>query len=161
MANEQALAGIQHRLLSSEAIQRVVGTDGATLAVNGPGQAITLAALQEISDAPVIVITPTMRDAEALAHDLACFFPQADHAAQPGASLDDVVLFPSWDTLPLERVSPDVATMGQRLAVRWRLASPTPPAIVVAPVRALLQRLPQETLTPLVVSKAMSSHQAL
>ncbi len=153
MANEQALAGIQHRLVSSEAIQRVVGTDGATLAVNGPGQAITLAAFQEISDAPVIVITPTMRDAEALAHDLACFFPQADHAAQPGASLDDVVLFPSWDTLPLERVSPDVATMGQRLAVRWRLASPTPPAIVVAPVRALLQRLPQETLTPLVVSK--------
>ena len=56
-------------------------------------------------------------------------------------------LFPAWDTLPFERVSPEVATMGQRLRLLWDLGVTGPgrpargPAVVVAPVRALLQRL--------------------
>ncbi len=69
---------------------------------------------------------------------------------------DAVEMFPAWDTLPFERVSPEVSTMGQRLRLLWRLGlgdapeggtalaptvAPVPPDVVVAPVRALLQRL--------------------
>ena len=56
------------------------------------------------------MVTPTATDAERLWHDVRCM-------ADPGA----VELFPAWDTLPFERVSPEVQTMGQRLSVLWRL----------------------------------------
>ena len=45
--------------------------------------------------------------------------------------------------MPFERVSPALETMGRRLRVMWRLreGGDTAPAVVVAPVRALVQRL--------------------
>ena len=66
----------------------------------------------------------------------------------------EVELFPAWETLPFERVSPSFETMGRRLRVMWRLrAAGTPPAVVVAPVRALVQRLGPhvEDVEPVVV----------
>ena len=66
-----------------------------------------------------------------LADDLRQFLPA-----------DDVVQFPGWETLPFERVSPSVETMGQRLEVLWRLRDPQRvPAVIVTGVRALLQKL--------------------
>ena len=51
-------------------------------------------------------------------------------------------MFPAWETLPFERVSPSVETMGQRLELLWRLRDPERcPAVIVTGVRALLQRL--------------------
>jgi transcription-repair coupling factor (superfamily II helicase) len=85
---------------------------------------------------PVLVVVPTAADAERITHDLTAFLA-------PG----DVELFPAWDTLPFERVSPDVGTMGQRLRVLWRLVGHPAvdrlgaPRVVVAPVRAALQRI--------------------
>src|SRR5579863_6075440 len=80
---------------------------------------------------PLLVVTPTVVDAERLAHDIGAFLG------------DDVVeLFPAWDTLPFERVSPELSTMGRRLRLLWRLENAgSTPAVIVAPVRALLQRL--------------------
>ena len=50
--------------------------------------------------------------------------------------------FPGWETLPFERVSPSVETMGQRLEMLWRLRDPQRvPAVIVTGVRALLQKL--------------------
>jgi transcription-repair coupling factor (superfamily II helicase) len=51
--------------------------------------------------------------------------------------------FPAWETLPFERVSPSLETMGRRLRVLWRLrhGGDATPTVVVAPVRALVQRL--------------------
>ena len=66
----------------------------------------------------------------------------------------EVELFPAWETLPFERVSPSLETMGRRLRVLWRLrVGGTPPAVVVAPVRALVQRLGPhvEEVEPVVV----------
>src|SRR6478752_1566963 len=55
---------------------------------------------------------------------------------------DQVALFPAWETLPFERISPNVETMGQRLELLWRLRdSERRPAVIVAGVRALLQKL--------------------
>ena len=74
---------------------------------------------------------PTTADAERLAHDLGAYLGP-----------DQVDLFPAWETLPFERVSPGVETMGRRLRTIWRLLDPErTPDVVVAPIRALVQRL--------------------
>jgi transcription-repair coupling factor (superfamily II helicase) len=80
----------------------------------------------------VLVAVPTGAEAERIAHDLTAFLPR-----------DAVELFPAWETLPFERVSPALETMGRRLRVMWRLRAggAAAPAVVVAPVRALVQRL--------------------
>jgi transcription-repair coupling factor (superfamily II helicase) len=136
----------------------VLGRSSATLAASESVQPFVLAGLAHFSGlAPMLVVTPTVADAERLVDDLRCFFPDTgadididtDGAreragAQVGRSVE---LFAPWETLPLERVSPDVHTMGARLAVLWRLFGDEPVpgdpglAIVVAPVRAVLQRL--------------------
>ncbi len=51
-----------------------------------------------------------------------------------------VELFPAWETLPFERVSPEAETMGRRLAVLHHLAEGRA-GVIVAPVKAVLQRL--------------------
>ena len=54
----------------------------------------------------------------------------------------DVALFPAWETLPFERISPNVETMGKRMEVLWRLRNAEHrPRIVVAGARALLQKI--------------------
>ncbi len=147
---------------------RIVGAPTATLAVATPAQAFVLAGLVRLgSRRPVLVLTPTGAAASQLAHDLEAF---TDGEPGPGAGTEDaegaagagipaVELFPAWETLPFERVSPDVATMGRRLRLLWHLGGPdhpgTGPRIVVAPVKAVLQRLgPWRTAArPVVVAR--------
>jgi transcription-repair coupling factor (superfamily II helicase) len=83
----------------------------------------------------VFAVTASGRDAE-------------DLAAALGSLLTphQVAVYPGWETLPHERLSPRADTVGQRLAVLRRLAHPRaddpatgPLGVVVAPVRALLQ----------------------
>ncbi len=83
----------------------------------------------------VLAVTATGREAEDLAAALTSL-------VEPST----VAVFPAWETLPHERLSPRSDTVGQRLAVLRRLAHPVandPAAgrldVVVAPVRALLQ----------------------
>jgi transcription-repair coupling factor (superfamily II helicase) len=134
---------------------RVVGASNATLAVATPAQAFVLAGLVRLgSRRPVLVVTPTATAAEQLAHDLEAF--------TPGGGSGKVEVFPAWETLPFERVSPDVSTMGRRLRLLWQLSGRsegTPasdgPDIVVAPIKAVLQRLgPFRTAArPVVIGK--------
>ena len=92
--------------------------------------------LAELGSAPtVLVATPTAREADHLAHDLAAFLGPAASSCCP-----------AWETLPFERVSPATETMGRRLRALWRLrhgggGGGGAPCVIVAPVRALLQRL--------------------
>ena len=85
--------------------------------------------------APVLAVTATGREAEDLQAAL-------EASLGPGS----VGLFPSWETLPHERLSPRSDTVGQRLSVLRRLAHPEAGdashgalSVVVAPVRAVLQ----------------------
>ncbi|HEX2028550.1 MAG TPA: hypothetical protein VHF25_11205, partial [Nitriliruptorales bacterium] len=113
--------------------------------VAGSGVRPYLLALIAERHAPLIVVSARSSDADALVDGLAAFL---------GA--DRVALFPPWETLPHERLSPQPATVGQRLAVLDRLrrsavhpdgGSPVPDsdggepplAAVVVPVRAALQ----------------------
>ncbi|HEY8532726.1 MAG TPA: transcription-repair coupling factor [Micromonospora sp.] len=86
---------------------------------------------------PVLAVTATSREAEDLAAALGCLLPA-----------EQVAVYPSWETLPHERLSPRADTIGRRLAVLRRLAHPdaetatgvaAPLRVVVAPVRSVLQ----------------------
>ncbi|TVR25888.1 MAG: transcription-repair coupling factor [Nitriliruptor sp.] len=81
---------------------------------------------------PLLVLTPRTSDAEAVADGLAAYLGE-----------DRVSVFPAWETLPHERLSPQPATVGRRLAVLDRLTHPdeheAPLLAIVAPVRAALQ----------------------
>jgi transcription-repair coupling factor (superfamily II helicase) len=78
----------------------------------------------------VLVVTATTRDAE----DLLAHLGSLLEPAQIG-------YFPSWETLPHERLSPRSDTVGRRLAMLRRLVHPEgePIRVVIAPVRSVLQ----------------------
>jgi len=126
------LSDLPPLLRDEPAFGRLVGASNAVLAVPEPARAFALAGFAHLSGRhPILAVVPTGTDAERLAHDLGAFLGP-----------DDVDLFPAWETLPFERVSPSVETMGRRLRTMWRLAQPDRmPRVLVAPVKALLQRL--------------------
>ena len=82
----------------------------------------------------MLAVTATSREAE-------------DLVAALGDLVDPATVgyYPSWETLPHERLSPRSDTVGQRLAILRRLrhpgtdASNGPLSVVVAPVRSVLQ----------------------
>jgi transcription-repair coupling factor (superfamily II helicase) len=128
----------------------LAGAD-AVVAAPEPARPFLLAGLAAFSTtSTILVVTPTAADAEHLAHDLAAFI-----ADRP------VELFPAWETLPFERVSPAVETMGERLRVIAALAGGAPGTtpgadpIVIAPVKAVLQRLATtgEAAVPVVIRR--------
>ena len=102
------------------------------MAVVEVARPISIAALAALSSRrPLVVACPTGTMAAQLGDDLVQFVPAGQ-----------VAVFPAWETLPFERVSPSVETMGQRLELLWRLRDPERcPAVIVTGVRALLQRL--------------------
>ncbi len=113
-------------------ILAVLGRRDAVVTVPEPARALFVAGLAHRSTRrPVVVATPATADAERLVNDLRALLGE-----------DEVEHFPAWETLPFERVSPAVETMGRRLHTLRRLADPDRlPAVIVTPVRALIQRL--------------------
>ena len=96
-----------------------------------------VAALAGSDQLPVLAVTATGREADDLIATLGDLLPEGT---------DVVAGFPSWETLPHERLSPRSDTVGRRLATLRRLAHPDdsdpatgPVQVVVASVRALLQ----------------------
>jgi transcription-repair coupling factor (superfamily II helicase) len=86
----------------------------------------------------VIAVTATSTEAEQLRDALSALFD--DDAS--------VVLWPGWDTHPLERVSPDASVMANRTLLRWQLRQQERPHIVVASARSIAQLLTPEPLAP-------------
>ena len=129
------LRALPQLLRHDPTLAALAGRGAAVLAVPEPARAFTVAGLAHLWDRhPLVVAMPTATDAERLAHDLRTFLGD-----------DQVDTFPAWETLPFERVSPSVETMGRRLRTMWRLRNPTgemtSPRVLVAPVKALVQRL--------------------
>lgn len=82
-----------------------------------------------------VVVTASGRDAEELARALSAFAPA-----------DSIDIFPAWETLPHERLSPRADTVANRLRVLRRLAHPdefAPLQFLLVPIRALLQPIAQ------------------
>ncbi|MEU3712391.1 transcription-repair coupling factor [Streptomyces catenulae] len=139
-----SLAGLLDAVVKDPALAEAVraATDGHRPHVDlvGPPAArpFAVAALARDAQRPVLAVTATGREAEDLAAALRTLVPAGQE--------NTVVEFPSWETLPHERLSPRSDTVGRRLAVLRRLAHPSPddPAtgpvsVVVAPIRSVLQ----------------------
>ncbi|MBZ4014605.1 transcription-repair coupling factor [Streptomyces purpurogeneiscleroticus] len=136
-----SLTGLLDAVVRDPALAEAVeaATDGHRRHVDlvGPPAArpFAVAALARDAQRPVLAVTATGREAEDLAAALRSLLPE-----------DSVVEYPSWETLPHERLSPRSDTVGRRLAVLRRLAHPSkddpatgPVSVVVAPVRSVLQ----------------------
>ena len=136
-----SLHGLLDAVVKDAALTEAVKAagDGNRMHVDlvGPPAArpFAVAALAREAGRTVLAVTATGREAEDLAAALRSLLPA-----------DGVVEYPSWETLPHERLSPRSDTVGRRLAVLRRLAHPRPDdpetgpvSVVVAPVRSVLQ----------------------
>src|SRR6478752_3416293 len=103
------------------------------LTLVGPASARMFAASALAQAGPLLVVTATGREADDLTAELRGVFGDA------------VAIFPSWETLPHERLSPGVDTVGARLMLLRRLSHPDdarlgpPLRVVVTTTRSLLQ----------------------
>ncbi|WP_328582277.1 transcription-repair coupling factor [Streptomyces sp. NBC_00370] len=136
-----SLHGLLDAVVRDPALAEAVkaATDGHRMHVDlvGPPAArpFAVAALAREAGRPVLAVTATGREAEDLAAALRTLLDP-----------DTVVEYPSWETLPHERLSPRSDTVGRRLAVLRRLAHPAqddpsagPVSVVVSPIRSVLQ----------------------
>ncbi len=120
----------------TELAERAAGRP-AELAIVGPASAQLFVACALApgsgTNGPLLVVTATGRQADDLTAELRGVYGEA------------AALFPSWETLPHERLSPGVDTVGARLLLLRRLARPDdavlgpPLRVVVTTVRSLLQ----------------------
>ncbi|MFL6238695.1 MAG: transcription-repair coupling factor [Actinomycetes bacterium] len=136
------LAGLLDAVVADPALDFARGAVGApAVDIAAPPSMRPLAVATLAAEAPrgagrfVLAVTATSREATDLAEQLRSFLPATA-----------VAEFPSWETLPHERLSPRADTVGRRLAVLRRLRHPQPDdarsgplSVVVAPVRSLLQ----------------------
>ncbi|MGZ6792392.1 MAG: transcription-repair coupling factor, partial [Mycobacteriales bacterium] len=131
------MTGLLDVVLADPSLARAVDAPAGSFDLTAPAglRPFVVAALAARKGRTVLAVTATGREAEELEAAL--------------GSLHDphrVALYPSWETLPHERLSPRADTVGRRLAVLRRLAHPStddpatgPVDVVVAPVRSLLQ----------------------
>ncbi|MFD2399057.1 transcription-repair coupling factor [Prauserella oleivorans] len=133
--NAAQLSGLLATVLADPALRGVLERAGAPLLDLDGAPAtrqLVIAALAAENGAgrPVLAVTATGREAEELTSALGSLLGE-----------DVVADFPSWETLPHERLSPRADTIGKRLAVLHRLAQPGHGGlrVVVATVRSLIQ----------------------
>src|SRR5947208_1147492 len=132
------LSGLLDVVLPDPSCAAVIDAAGAAAReLEGPPAARPIAVAALAADAgagrPVLVITATGREADELAANVGDLIGR-----------DAVASFPSWETLPHEKLSPRADTIGNRLAVLRRLAHPEehpagPLRVVTATVRSLIQ----------------------
>ena len=138
-----SLRSLPALLRNEPAMTRVIGASSATLAVSTPAQAFVLAGLVRLgSRRPVLVVTPTGAAAEQLAHDLGRLRrpdggdrPAGSRSSRPGRP------FPSSGSAPTSRPWVDGSGCCGSWAARTHGPTTGRPDIVVAPIKAVLQRL--------------------
>jgi transcription-repair coupling factor (superfamily II helicase) len=135
------IAGLVELALRAPTLQQLVDLAAAQpddLALVGPASARLFVACALARRGPLLVVTATGREADDLSAELR------------GVYGDAVAMFPSWETLPHERLSPGVDTVGARMMLLRRLAHPDdtrlgpPLQVVVTAVRSLLQPMASE-----------------
>ena len=136
LAPDTPIAGLVNLALRDPTLADVARRAAANppeLPLVGPAGARPFVATALAQTGPLLVVTATGREADDLTAELRGVFGDA------------AALFPSWETLPHERLSPGVDTVGARLTVLRRLAFPDdhrlgpPLKVVVTTVRSLLQ----------------------
>ncbi|TCP56360.1 transcription-repair coupling factor [Tamaricihabitans halophyticus] len=130
-----ALSGLLSAVLATIGGRSVLSAAGSeSIDIEGPPAARALVAgalaASEGADRLVLAVTATGREAEELGSSLGELLGQGSTA-----------VFPSWETLPHERLSPRADTVGRRLDVLHRLNLPNQDGlrVVVTTVRSLIQ----------------------
>jgi len=146
VALEQLITGLSHARDVSAALANADRSADFSL-VDGL-RAPLLAGLMAKRRAPRVLfaIVATGRESEALRSALGCYLPEAE-----------ILDFPSWETLPHERLSPSAETVGKRAFALRRLAAHREGTLVVAAsVRAALQPLADNLvdLEPVVLTQS-------
>jgi transcription-repair coupling factor (superfamily II helicase) len=130
------IAGLVELALRTPTLQRLIDLAAdrpEELTLVGPAGARLFVAGALARQGPLLVVTATGREADDLSAELR------------GVLGDEVAMFPSWETLPHERLSPGVDTVGARMMLLRRLTHPQdtrlgpPLQVVVTAVRSLLQ----------------------
>lgn len=138
------IAGLVELALTDPSLQdalRRAADRPADLALVGPASARVLVAAGLAQQGPLLVVAATGREADDLTAELR------------GVVGEAVALFPSWETLPHERLSPGVETVGARLLLLRRLAHPEdatlgpPLRVVVTTARSLLQPMAPDVVS--------------
>lgn len=138
------IAGLVELALTDPSLQDVLRRAAdrpADLALVGPASARVLVAAGLAQQGPLLVVAATGREADDLTAELR------------GVIGDAVALFPSWETLPHERLSPGVETVGARLLLLRRLANPedttlgSPLRVIVTTTRSLLQPMAPDVVS--------------
>src|ERR1700754_2578760 len=130
------IAGLVKLALRAPTLQRLIELAADRpdeLALVGPASSRLFVASALARQGPLLVVTATGREADDLSAELRGVFGNS------------VAMFPSWEPLPHERLSPGVDTVGARLMLLRRLAHPDdarlgpPLRVVVTATRSLLQ----------------------
>jgi transcription-repair coupling factor (superfamily II helicase) len=133
---ETPIAGLVDLALTAPTFQQLIDSAAARpaeLSLVGPASARLFVATALARLGPLLVVTATGREADDLTAELR------------GVLGDAVAVFPSWETLPHERLSPGVDTVGARMTVLRRLSYPDdarlgpPLQVVVTAARSVLQ----------------------
>jgi transcription-repair coupling factor (superfamily II helicase) len=104
--------------------------------LSGGAAGFVLARLRERSGAPLVVVAPDGLRAALLADGLGAFLGRPDAA----------VVFPAWEHLPFQGVTPPHRLGAERMAVLARLALGDLPEALVIPAPTLLDRLPPRAI---------------
>jgi transcription-repair coupling factor (superfamily II helicase) len=111
--------------------------------LQGGAHAFVLSLMTERAQRPILIVAPGAREAENLYDDL-MFFLGAEPVTAPLQSR--LHLFPSWEILPFENLSPHPENIAGRLEGLYKLVEEPAPILIATPA-ALMQRvIPKESL---------------
>ena len=105
--------------------------------LQGGARAFVLSLVAERQRRPILIVAPGTREAEDLYEDLH-FFLDADSST--ALSPSRVHLFPSWEVLPFENLSPHPENIAGRLEGIYQLVEEAAPILIATPA-ALMQRV--------------------
>ena len=111
--------------------------------LQGGARGYLLSLIAESRRAPILVIAPTAREAEQLFQDLAFFLGVEE---SPPLLSKRLHLFPSWEILPFENLSPHPDTIGARLEGLYHLVEGEAPILVSSAAAVMQQVIPKEAL---------------
>ncbi len=134
---------ILEALSEEEAILSLARPSVENVIVPKNAQAWAIAAYAHLTSInSLFIVTPTITEASTLQSDLRTIL-----------GIEEVEIFPAWEILPFERVSPTLRTMGQRTKISWELKNSQGPKIVISPIRATTQIVaPVNEIQPIEVS---------
>ena len=145
MINTQPLAGLLDLIKADPAFVAIAESSGVANTVDLVGPSViyplVIAKIASEQESGIkLVLTTTGRAADELAADLSAYLPT-----------EGIAVFPSWETLPHERLSPSADTVGKRMAVLRRLAHPIVGSVHAPPIKVLITSV-RAALQPIVAN---------